>query len=415
MNEAIARLHPYPFERLAGIRAEAKLETDKSAIDLSIGEPKHPTPQFILEQLSGNLTTTGKYPVTRGTPALREAIQDWLIQRFHLPAGAVSADLHILPVNGTREALFAIAQCIIDRRAERPLVLCPNPFYQIYEGAALLAGAQPWFLNCLPGNGFRPDFDSVPESIWRRCQLLYLCTPGNPTGSILAEDQLEGLMGYADRYDFVVAADECYSEIYPREGDAPIGLLETAARSGREDFRRCLVFHSLSKRSNAPGMRSGFVAGDADLIANFLRYRTYHGCAMPLYTQAASTAAWRDEQHVCENRAQYRRKFDAVLDILAPVTTINRPEAGFYLWLAVPGDDVAFARGLLERQNVTVLPGSFLAREADGCNPGRGFVRIALVAPLAECITAAERLRDFMTSLSGRQYAIDRNDYKPSI
>lgn len=330
---------------------------------------------------------------------LREAICNWLLNRFKLPSTALSPDEHILPVCGTREGLFAIAQCIVDRHKERPLVIIPNPFYQIYEGAALLAGAQPWYLNCVVENNFLPAFDLVPPEVWERCQLVYLCSPGNPTGAVQTEQSLAELLRLADEHDFIVAADECYSEIYLQENRAPLGLLEAAARNSRPNFRRCLVFHSLSKRSNLPGMRSGFVAGDAELIEKFLRYRTYHGCSMALYTQAASRVAWSDETHVRSNRALYREKFDAVLEILSTIIEIRRPDAGFYLWPQLPGDDVAFARGLLADQNVIVLPGSFLAREAAGLNPGYCHARIALVASLEECIEAAIRIRNYMNTL----------------
>lgn len=395
MNPAIAHLQTYPFEKLAAIRNSTQIVSTTDPIDLSIGEPTHPTPDFIVKKLSDSLDTLSNYPATRGTPVLREAIRDWLISRFDLPPDSVSVEKNVLPVNGTREALFAIAQCIVDQEKGPPLVVCPNPFYQIYEGAALLAGAELQFVNCLPENGFTPDF-SLPEDCWQRCQLLYLCSPGNPTGAVLEEDLLVRLMDYADRYDFVIAADECYSEIYAQEDQPPLGLLQAAARNGREDFRRCLVFHSLSKRSNAPGLRSGFVAGDANIIANFLRFRTYHGCAMPLYTQAASAAAWQDEEHVRANRAMYRRKFEAVLDILSPRSDVKQPSAGFYLWMSLPIDDVEFARGLLARHNVTILPGSFLARDAHGTNPGRAYARIALVPPLEDCVEGAKRIRDYL-------------------
>ena len=402
MNEALPHLQPYPFERLAAIRRDIDPPKAKKPIDLSLGEPKHPTPHFIIEAVSAHLEELARYAATRGTDELRQAIVDWLIARFGLPPTSLSAEENVLPVNGTREALFAIAQCVINRTQDHPLVIIPNPFYQIYEGATLLAGARPWFVNCLSENHLLPDFGSIPEEVWARCQLVYVCSPNNPTGSILHLAAFTQLLDLAERYDFIIASDECYSEIYLEESRPPLGLLEAAAKIGRTDYRRCLVFHSLSKRSSVPGLRSGFVAGDAEVIEKFLRYRTYHGCAMPLYVQAASCAAWRDETHVVENRERYREKFEAVLEILSPVIRIDRPEAGFYLWPALPIDDIEFTRGLLAQENVTVLPGSFLARTAEGQNPGHRRVRIALVPPLEDCIEAAKRIRGHLNASSGQ-------------
>ena len=302
-----------------------------------------------------------------------------------------------IPVNGTREALFAIAQAVIDRSRD-PMVLMPNPFYQIYEGASLLAGAEPVFVNTTADTRYLPDFSRVQDAVWQRVQLVYICSPGNPTGAVMAISALQELIDLADRHDFIIASDECYSELYFDEGAPPPGLLQAAAAMGRSDYRRCLVFHSLSKRSNAPGLRSGFVAGDRDLIAAFLRYRTYHGCAMPPATQAASIRAWQDETHVRENRGLYRDKFTAVLDILAPVLDVPAPQAGFYLWPQVPGGDTGFARGLLGRQNVAVLPGSYLSRTVNGSNPGSGHVRMALVAPFQDCVEAAQRIKSYIVS-----------------
>lgn len=395
MNPDMASLQPYPFERLAALFKGLTPPAGLQEISLSIGEPRHATPGFIAEEVITHLHGLSNYPVTRGAAGLRSAIAHWLSARFALPAGSVDPESMVLPVNGTREALFAFAQCTVDR-SRTPLVLMPNPFYQIYEGAALLAGAQPWFLNTTRETGYRPDFDSVPPEVWARCQLIYICTPGNPTGAVMPVEQLQQLIRLADEHDFVIASDECYSEIYPEEGAAPVGLLQAAAATGRTDYRRCIVFHSLSKRSNAPGLRSGFVAGDAALIANFLRYRTYHGCAMPPATQAASQRAWADEHHVVENRRLYARKFDDVLDILAPLLDVQRPEAGFYLWARTPGEDTDFAHGLRARCNVTVLPGSFLSRPVADFNPGRGYVRMALVAPHEDCVEAAERIRSYL-------------------
>ncbi len=399
MNQAIEQLHPYPFEKLAKLKSGSGAGSDKMEIDLSMGEPKHSTPAFILDALSNNLKLAANYPKTKGIDELRVAIAAWLTKRFSLPATSMLADKHIIPVNGTREALFAFCQCIIDKQATDPLVLICNPFYQIYEGAALLAGATPWYVNCEAANDFQADYDSIPESVWQRCQLLYICSPNNPTGSVVELDTFRHLLELADEYDFVIAADECYSEIYLQEDQAPLGLLEAAARLGRSDYKRCLVFHSLSKRSNVPGMRSGFVAGDATLIAAFFKYRSYHGCAMAPYTQQASIVAWQDEEHVRDNRRLYREKFDKVVDILKPVMNVQLPAATFYLWPETPLDDAEFARGLYQQQHVTVLPGSFLSRQAHGSNPGENRVRIALVATLAECEEAAHRICDYINSM----------------
>ena len=397
MNPDLDRLQPYPFQKLAALKAECSPPLGLEPILLSIGEPKQPTPHFISEAVIAHLHGLAQYPLTRGQDTLREAIVDWLTGRFRLPAGSLDPARHVLPANGTREALFAAAQAIIDRSLD-PCVLMPNPFYQIYEGAALLAGAEPVYLDCREENGYLPDFDAVPEAVWKRCQLLYLCSPGNPTGAVLPLETLKCLIDLARQHDFVICADECYSEIYDDEGNPPPGLLQAAAEMGVTDWHNCLVFHSLSKRSNAPGLRSGFVAGDARLIERFHQYRTYHGCAMPPPFQAASIAAWRDEEHVRHNREAYRARFDAVLEILAPHAELRRPEAGFYLWMKTPIDDEAFARRLYCAHNVTVLPGSYLSRDSAQGNPGRNHVRIALVPELDECIEAAGRIRDCLLS-----------------
>ncbi|WP_426809430.1 succinyldiaminopimelate transaminase [Pseudomonas sp. WOUb67] len=395
MNHALTQLQPYPFEKLRALLGSVKPAADKRAIALSIGEPKHESPAFVAQAMADNLDKLAVYPSTLGLPALRQAIGQWCERRFAVPAGWLDADRHILPVNGTREALFAFTQAVVNR-ADDGLVISPNPFYQIYEGAALLAGATPHYLPCLEDNGFNPDFDAVPAEVWKRCQILFLCSPGNPTGALVPMDTLKKLIALADEHDFVIAADECYSELYFDEDAPPPGLLTACAELGRSDFKRCVVFHSLSKRSNLPGLRSGFVAGDAEIIKPFLLYRTYHGCAMPVQTQLASIAAWQDEAHVRANRDQYRAKYDAVLDILQPVLDVQRPDGSFYLWAKVPGGDAEFTRDLFEAQHVTVVPGSYLSREVDGVNPGAGRVRMALVAPLAECIEAAERIRTFL-------------------
>lgn len=395
MNHALTQLQPYPFEKLRALLGSVAPAADKRAIALSIGEPKHESPAFVAQAMADNLDKLAVYPSTIGLPALRQAIGQWCERRFGVPAGWLDADRHILPVNGTREALFAFTQAVVNR-ADDGLVVSPNPFYQIYEGAALLAGATPHYLPCLESNGFNPDFDAVPAEVWKRCQILFLCSPGNPTGALVPMATLKKLIALADEHDFVIAADECYSELYFDEDAPPPGLLTACAELGRSDFKRCVVFHSLSKRSNLPGLRSGFVAGDAEIIKPFLLYRTYHGCAMPVQTQLASIAAWQDEAHVRENRDQYRAKYDAVLDILQPVLDVQRPDGSFYLWAKVPGGDAEFTRDLFEAQHVTVVPGSYLSREVDGLNPGAGRVRMALVAPLAECIEAAERIRAFL-------------------
>ena len=398
MNPDLARLQPYPFEKLAALRAGVEPPAGLGPIALSIGEPKHPAPDFITETLIAHLHLLSSYPTTRGLPALRQAIADWLTRRFRLPAGGLDPERQILPLNGTREGLFALPQALVDR-GRQPLVLMPNPFYQIYEGAAFLAGAEPVYLPCLPERGYLPDFDAVSADTWRRCQLLYLCSPGNPSGAVIPLATLQRLIELAEEFDFVIAADECYAELYDDEARPPVGLLQAAASLGHSDYRRCLVFHSLSKRSNVPGLRSGFVAGDAELIERFFQYRTYHGCAMPVQHQHASLAAWRDEAHVVANRAFYRAKFDAVLAILGEVLEVDRPEGGFYLWPRTPIGDPDFARGLFAATNVTVLPGSYLSRAVEGVDPGAGRVRLALVAPLEECVEAAWRIRHYLEGL----------------
>lgn len=388
MNNRLELLQPYPFAKLASLKEEVT-PADKPHIALSIGEPKHTPPAFAAEALTANLDKLAAYPATKGIDALRNAIAEWLRHRFQL--AEVCPDTQVLPVNGTREALFAFAQAAVSPGSK---VVMPNPFYQIYEGAALLAGAEPHFVNCRADNGFKPDFDAVPEQVWQDCELLYLCTPGNPTGALLTSNDLKKLLALADRYDFSIASDECYSELYFDETKPPVGLLQVCEELGRNDYRRCVVFHSLSKRSNLPGLRSGFVAGDAEIMEKFLLYRTYHGCAMPLPTQFASIAAWQDEEHVRHNRALYREKFASVLEILDGCLDVAQPEAGFYLWPRV-GDGETFARELFRQQNITVLPGSFLARQVGGENPGAEYVRMALVATREECVEAARRIRHF--------------------
>ena len=404
MNDALNQLQPYPFEKLRALLGSVQPNADKAPIALSIGEPKHRSPAFVAEALSSNLDQLAVYPTTLGIAALREAIANWATRRFNLTAGALDPARHVLPVNGTREALFAFTQTVV-KRAQGPdalpgLVISPNPFYQIYEGAALLAGAQPHYLPCLEDHGFNPDFSKVSAETWQRCQILFLCSPGNPTGALIPLPVLKQLIALADEHDFVIASDECYSELYFDESNPPAGLLTACAELGRNDFKRCVVFHSLSKRSNLPGLRSGFVAGDADILKSFLLYRTYHGCAMPVQTQRASIAAWEDEAHVLANRDLYRKKFDAVLEILKDVLDVKRPDGGFYLWAKTPVDDETFTRDLFAQQHVTVVPGSYLSRQVEGNNPGAYRIRMALVAPLAECIEAAERIRTFVKGLS---------------
>ncbi|MEI6301496.1 MAG: succinyldiaminopimelate transaminase [Betaproteobacteria bacterium] len=394
MNPLLDKLQPYPFEKLRSLFAQVSAPKGFSAISLGIGEPKHATPEFIRRALADNLDGLASYPATAGLPALREAIAAWLMQRYGLTA--IDPATQVLPVNGSREALFAIAQTVVD--PSRPaVVICPNPFYQIYEGAALLSGAEPYFVNADPALDFRVNYAEVPEAVWKRTQLVYACSPGNPTGNVMSLDEWRILFELSDRHGFVIASDECYSELYYDEANPPLGALQAAQLLGRSRFERLIVFSSLSKRSNVPGMRSGFVAGDAALMKQFLLYRTYQGGAMNPAVQVASTAAWKDEGHVRENRRLYAEKFSALLPLLSALGA-KMPAGGFYLWLRTPIADDRFARELYRDYNVTVLPGSYLAREAAGGNPGKDRIRIALVAPLAECREAVERLRQFTLS-----------------
>lgn len=403
MNPDLQLLQPYPFEKLTALKAAADVTSQDPHIALSIGEPKHPAPEFVLETLKQELQRVENYPTTKGLPELNQTIADWLTRRFKLQG--VDASSQVIPVNGTREAIFAFTQAAINRgqigdnKNTTPLVVCPNPFYQIYEGAAYLSGATPHFLSCDAENGFNPDFTSVSDEIWQRCQLLFVCTPGNPTGSTLKLDDFKYLLDKADEHNFIIASDECYSEIYIDTQTPPLGLLEACTLLGRHDFKRCVVFHSLSKRSNLPGLRSGFIAGDANCLKPFLLYRTYHGCAMPVHTQLASIAAWGDEKHVEQNRAAYTQKFSSVLDILQPVLNIQQTEASFYLWPETPINEELFAQRLFAEENVTVLPGSYLSRTVDGHNPGANRIRMALVASVEECTEAALRIRRFVERL----------------
>jgi len=398
MTPGLTFLQPYPFERLAQLKQGVKAPTGKAHIAMSIGEPSHATPHFIQEALLSHLHGLGVYPNTKGLPELRAVIGNWIARRFQIPAELINPETQILPVSGTREALFSFAQCLIDPSTD-PVVVMPNPFYQIYEGAALLAQAEPYFLNTLEKSGYLPDLDAVPERIWQRCQLIYICSPGNPCGSVISQTGFERLIKLAEKYDFVIASDECYSELYADENNPPAGLLQAACHMGNSTFKRCIVFHSLSKRSNAPGLRSGFVAGDAEILQQYFQYRTYQGCAMPLPTQHASIAAWRDESHVLENRRLYREKFTAFIDILGGICEISQPPGSFYIWLKTPLRDTEFAKQLFAQENITVLPGSFLSREFEGINPGLDHVRIALVAPLEDCREAAQRIKHFLNNL----------------
>jgi N-succinyldiaminopimelate aminotransferase len=401
MNPYLDALHPYPFQRLNLLLASQTPETNQDPIPLSLGEPRHAAPEFIVDRLKDSAFITqsvGTYPVTRGIPELRQAIAAWANWRYNLTVSCLDPEIHLLPVNGTREALFSFAQAVIDttRVTRIPQVLMPNPFYQIYEGACLIAGAEPVFLPCTVATGFQPDFDRVTPDTWRRCQLLYICNPGNPTGAVLDGEILQHLIEKSQEYDFVIASDECYSEIYYDEDQPPPGLLQACQAVGNSDFKNCMAFNSLSKRSNLPGLRSGFVAGDPVLIEKFLLYRTYHGSAMPKLSQQASALAWQEEDHVIANRQVYRDKFNAVFDLISDLMPVSLPPAGFYLWPETPIPDEVFTRELYLSQNVIVLPGSYLSRESDGFDPGFKRVRMALVAPLDDCVAAAQRIRSFL-------------------
>ena len=397
VNPDLARLQPYPFEKLRHLFAGVSPAPTLGEIKLSIGEPQHETPPFIQRALANKLAGLASYPSTQGSDALREAIAAWIARRHGVPTP--DAVTQVLPVNGSREALFAFAQTVIDRTGGRARVVCPNPFYQIYEGAALLAGAQPVFLNSVPEHDFELDWDSLPEDTWRDVQLVYVCSPANPTGKVMDLASWQTLFALSDRHGFVIACDECYSEIHFDEAAPPLGGLAAAARLGRSDYPNLVTFSSLSKRSNVPGLRSGFVAGDAALLKQFLLYRTYHGSAMNPAVQAASIAAWNDEAHVRDNRRMYAEKFHEATPLIAHHLDCRVPDAGFYLWAKTPIADTDFARELFRQKNVVVLPGSYLAREAAGVNPGANFIRIALVAAHEECLEAARRINDFCLSL----------------
>jgi len=394
MNPQLGALHPYPFEKLRNLLAQAGSPVSSlKPINMSIGEPKHETPGFIAQAMQDAMGGLAVYPPTKGDAALRGAIADWISNRYGI--ARPDPETQVLPALGSREALFAFAQTVVDPDAGA-YVVCPNPFYQIYEGAALLAGAQPYFINAQPELNFGYDWRSVDDAVWQKTQLLFICSPANPSGSVLKLEDWKTLFDLSDRHGFAIAADECYSEIYFNEPDKPLGSLQAAALLGRHDYRRLVSFSSLSKRSNVPGLRSGFVAGDAELIRAFLLYRTYHGSAISPVVSTASIAAWRDEAHVVENRRLYRQKFEAVVPILEPVLGANWPDASFYLWAGTPYDDAQFTHDLYRETGVTVLPGSYLAREAHGVNPGANRIRIALVAPLEDCIEAADRIAGFV-------------------
>jgi len=391
MNPDLNKLQPYPFQKLAALFREVQPNAAYRAISLSIGEPKHATPQFIRDALAANLAGLANYPTTAGSDALRSTIAEWLAARYAIPAPDFKTQ--VLPVNGSREALFAFAQAVIDRNRNDPVVVCPNPFYQIYEGAAFLAGATPCFLNTLPEDDYALNLAQLPVDVWQRTQLIYVCSPGNPNGHVMPLSEWKALFEMSDRYGFVIASDECYSEIY--FDSPPLGGLQAARQLGRSEYRNLVVFSSLSKRSNVPGMRSGFVAGDAKVIERFMLYRTYHGSAMNPAIQAASIAAWNDETHVAENRRLYAEKINKVAETLKPVLPVALPDANFYLWIRTPIADTAFAQALYRDYNVAVLPGSYLARTAQGVNPGENFVRLALVANVDETVEAAQRIAEF--------------------
>ena len=397
MNPNLQQLHPYPFQKLRTLFQGISPNSALPHINLSIGEPKHATPEFIRESLIKNLDGLSNYPITQGTEALRSAIGTWLINRYGLPD--INIQTQVLPVTGSREALFAFAQAVIDTTQPNPVVISPNPFYQIYEGAAILAGATPYFINTTPENNYAMDLASVPKEILARTQLVFVCSPGNPTGKVMSLDEWEHLFNLSDEYGFTIASDECYSEIYFDGSQPPLGALQAAHQLGRADFPQLVVFSSLSKRSNVPGMRSGFVAGNAAILEQFLLYRTYHGCAMNPAVQAASAAAWSDESHVEENRRMYSEKFAQVTPVLQGALKVKMPDAAFYLWAKTPIPDTEFAQRLYRDYNVTVLPGSYLARDAHGINPGQNFIRIALVASLEECLDAAERIKQCVENL----------------
>lgn len=401
MNHRLDGLHPYPFERLNALLSDITPASNYPFIPLSLGEPKHPAPDFLMDIYADReflKAGVGNYPPTKGSPEIRQAIATFVNRRFKLTQAPINAETQVLPVTGTREALFAFAQAVIDSDGSggAPLTLMPNPFYQIYEGAAILAGSKPYYLECLQENDFQPDFDSIDDTTWQQCSLIYICSPGNPTGSVMPIDIMQKLIHLSDKFDFVIASDECYSEIYRDESNPPPGLLQACDEMGRDNYKNCVAFNSLSKRSNLPGLRSGYVVGDESIISRFLLYRTYHGSAMSSHHQALSAAAWLDEEHVIENRMLYRQKFDAVADILSDSWPMDIPAAGFYFWPKTPCDDLQFTRKLLQHTNIKVLPGSYLSRVVNDQNPGQDRIRMALVATTDECVEAAQRIKTFI-------------------
>ncbi len=392
MNPGLKQLHRYPFEKIAEMKKGIIPPSDRELINLSIGEPKLQPPKIVLESLANQLITAGKYPTTRGMTELRNTISEWTTRRFNLDPGQTNPDTQILPVNGTREALFSIANTILDKTSTKHLVGLPNPFYQIYEGAALLAGGVPFYFDCPASNSFLPQIESVPNTVWEKMAFVYVCSPGNPSGSMMRAYDYEKLLELAEKFNFYIVADECYSELYDDAKGPPLGLLDWCNSYGNKSFKRCLVMHSLSKRSSSPGLRSGFVAGDPDLISDYYQYRTYHGGAMPIHVQYASIAAWSDEEHVIIAREFYRNNFESVRQVLNDHIEITVPDAGFYLWIELPIDDISMCKNLFEKKGVLLLPGQYLGRTLDGCNPGKNRVRIALVESRERCVSAAESI-----------------------
>ncbi len=397
MNPDLALLQPYPFEKLRGLFKNTTANAALSPILLSIGEPKHPTPPFITDAFVDNVGGLSRYPLTLGSDSLRATIAAWLKRRYNL--NELDGGTQVLPTLGSREAIFALAQTLVDRTKPNATVICPNPFYQIYEGAALLAGAEPYFINAVASDNFRFDAAGIPDEVWARAQLVYACSPSNPTGKVMSIEEWEQLFNRSAKFGFTIVSDECYSEIYLDNANPPLGALEAAQQLGLSDYARLVVMGSLSKRSNVPGMRSGYAAGDASILKKFALYRTYHGSAMNPAVQAASEIAWKDEAHVIENRRLYREKFRAFYDIVNPELPLAMPDAAFYYWVKTPIADTEFARRLYQDQNVTVLAGSYLGRDAHGINPGENYVRMAMVSPLNECLDAANRIAKFAKTL----------------
>jgi len=404
MNPRLDLLQPYPFERLRSLLGATKPPASLRPISLGLGEPQHPTPALVKEALAANLAGLSRYPVTLGMPELRAAVSEWLARRHNIPAPDPAKQ--VIPVNGSREAIFSIAQAVLDPGEKDALVALPNPFYQVYEGSTLLAGAKPCFINAVAANGLAPDWDAVPQSTWPRIRMMYVCTPSNPHGRVMTLEDWKRVFDLSEKYGFIVVSDECYSEIYFDEARPPLGALAAARRLGRDTYPRLVVLGSLSKRSSAPGLRSGYAVGDAAVLERYMAYRTYHGAAMSNAVQMASIAAWKDEAHVIENRRLYREKFAAFFERVNPVLPLAMPDAAFYFWANVGPDDVAFTRDLFAETHITVLPGSYIAREASGVNPGRGYVRMALVSTVEDAVEAADRVREFMARRAGTKPAL---------